>query len=439
MLTLDGIHDEDVREIYAYGDNEIEGDVLIDARENAKITLIDLAGDTYSTGGIDGDSNIFVTYDDELEILGGENDDDVDVILDSDIEDGEFQFDGGGDDEDTLNINLNGDEIDTRDYGRSIDHVEYIDIDAPDGDGEAHLEFLGNGGDQSDIRQVDISDVKDDSSITLDGDLSDQALAGTPTVMNWGDDQASNFIVAASAGTVNAYIDGFVADHDVEIMMTNEDDTVSLVIGESDLTFTAGAGTTLTLAGAEVGAGAANISAVDINGNADIGEGSQEVTVSLGGGDDIVDLVLGSEQTEHVTLKFSRAGNDDHETIDVNTLEDLGAIAGGAGTASTNASGLRLDFADDVTGIISAGTATAAAMDVAGASQGNVLVFDNAAQRGFVYDHDGDGELSDGDTLVDLTDAASDVAVTGGDIQVTSNGGDIWTFDLSGGDLIDIA
>ena len=439
VLTLDGIHDEDVREIYAYGANEIEGDILIDARENAKISLIDIAGDTYSTGGIDGDSNIFVTYDDELEILGGDNDDDVDVILDSDIEDGEFRFDGGGDDEDTLNINLNGDEIDTRDYGRSIDHVEYIDIDAPDGDGEAHLEFLGNGDDQSDIRQVDISDVKDDSSITLDGDLSDTTLVGTPIVLNWGDDQASNFIDATGASDVTAYIDGFVADHDVEIMMTNEDDTVSLVIGESDLTFTAGAPTTLTLAGAEVGAGAANISAVNINGNADIGEGSQEVTVSLGGGDDIVDLVLGSEQTEDVTLKFSRAGNDDHETIDINTLEDLGAINGGAGAATTNASGLRLDFADDVTGILDAGNTTAAAMDMAGASQGNVLVFDNAAQQGFVYDHDGDGKLSDGDTLVDLTDAASGVAVVGGDVQVTSNGGDIWTFELSGGDLIDIA
>ena len=44
------------------------------------------------------------------------------------------------------------------------------------------------------FRQVDISDVKDDSSITLDGDLSDQALAGTPIVLNWGDDQASNFV-----------------------------------------------------------------------------------------------------------------------------------------------------------------------------------------------------------------------------------------------------
>ena len=62
----------------------------------------------------------------------------------------DHQFDGGGDDEDTLNINLNGDEIDTRGYGRSIDHVEYIDIDAPDGDGEAgeHVEVDwgdGNG------------------------------------------------------------------------------------------------------------------------------------------------------------------------------------------------------------------------------------------------------------------------------------------------------
>ena len=40
---------------------------------------------------------------------------------------------------------------------------------------------------------------------------------------------------------------------------------------------------------------------------------------------------------------------------------------------------------------------------------------------------------------VDLTDATSIVSVTGGDIQAISNGGDIWTFDLSGGDLIDIA
>ena len=29
------------------------------------------------------------------------------------------------DDEDTLNINLNGDDIDTVGYGRSINHVEY--------------------------------------------------------------------------------------------------------------------------------------------------------------------------------------------------------------------------------------------------------------------------------------------------------------------------
>ena len=43
-LTLDGVNDEDVRELYAYGANEIEGNVMIDARENANITLIDLAG-----------------------------------------------------------------------------------------------------------------------------------------------------------------------------------------------------------------------------------------------------------------------------------------------------------------------------------------------------------------------------------------------------------
>ena len=44
-LTLDGVNDEDVREIVAYGPLEIEGDVMIDTRENPKITLIDLAGD----------------------------------------------------------------------------------------------------------------------------------------------------------------------------------------------------------------------------------------------------------------------------------------------------------------------------------------------------------------------------------------------------------
>ena len=131
--------------------------------QNSKISLIDLAGDEFTTGGIDGDSNIFVTYDDALEVLGGDNDDDLDVILESDIEDGEFQFDGGGDNEDTLNINLNGDEIDTRGHGRSIDHVEYIDIDAPDGDGEAHLRIQRQRGtDMSSTSsvQVDLSDVK---------------------------------------------------------------------------------------------------------------------------------------------------------------------------------------------------------------------------------------------------------------------------------------
>ena len=44
-------------------------------------------------------------------------------------------------------------------------------------------------------------------------------------------------------------------------------------------------------------------------------------------------------------------------------------------------------------------------MDVAGSQQGAVILFDSGSQHGFIYDHDGDGELSDGDTLVDLTTA----------------------------------
>ncbi len=221
-LTLDGVNDEDVREIYAYGSNEIEGNVMIDARANANITLIDLAGDQFTTGGIDGDSNIFVTYDDGLEVLGGDNDDDLFVILDSDIEDGEFQFDGGGDKEDTLNINLNGDEIDTLGFGRSIDHVEYIDIDAPDGDGEAHLQFDGNGTDESDIIQVDLSDVKDDATLILDGDRS--ALDGDAENIKGG-----AFASDMADGDV---VDGFVSDEDVVIYLTNQDDTLDLTIGD---------------------------------------------------------------------------------------------------------------------------------------------------------------------------------------------------------------
>ena len=185
-ITLDGVNDEDVREVYAYGANQIEGDVMIDTRENAKITLIDMAGDQFTTGGLSGSSNIFATYDDRLTILGGENDDDVDLTLDSDVEDGELNIDLGDDSQDTLNINLNGDEIDTRGFGRSIDHVEFVDIDAPDGDGEAYLEFLGSNQDVSTLASVDMSDLSEDGGITLNGDLSGAAgFRPSPPPRRW--------------------------------------------------------------------------------------------------------------------------------------------------------------------------------------------------------------------------------------------------------------
>ena len=484
-LTLDGVHDEDVREIYAYGSNEIEGDVLIDARENSKITLIDLAGDTYTTGGIDGDSNIFVTYDDRLTILGGENDDDVDLILDSDIEDGEFQFDGGGDDEDTLNVNLNGDEIDTRGYGRSIDHVEYIDIDAPDGDGEAHLQFDGSSTDKSDIVHVDMSDVSEDSSITLDGDLSADLAYAPANVTQTGssvsaaaynhDDASgatSSHVTAAIAAvedagtaegaTAEVLVEGFVGDSDVEVIMTAGDDTIDLTVGETEFNLTlqdvnsvagvaathygllnaldfsalGAVGTGLVVAGAGTAAATANSIYVEtavVDTSSSIAKGSEEVTVHLGGGDDKVNLVLGAAQIEDVTLKFSRADTDDHDTVDINELEDLSVLAG-------NASGLRLDFADDISTIINAGAADAAAVNVASSQQNAVLVFDGGAQEGFIVDRDGDGKLSDGDIHVDLTDAVSAVSFTDAStFTATSTQGDTFTFALSGGDLIDIA
>ena len=412
-LTLDGVSDEDVREIYAYGANEIEGNVMIDARANAKISLIDLAGDEFTTGGIDGDSNIFVTYDDTLEILGGDNDDDVDVTLDSDIEDGEFQFDGGGDNEDTLNINLNGDEIDTRGYGRSIDHVEYIDIDAPDGDGEAHLQFNGSGTDMSDIIRVDVSDVKDDSSLVLDGDRS--ALSSTA-------ENISSF-VDSDAGEV---IDGFVADEDVIIHMTSQDDTITLTIGESE-SQTTDTGLAALLAATDLRDSSAATKA----------EGSQAVDIHLGGGDDVISLILGSVQSDEVTLHFSRANNDDHDTVSFTTLNDLGA--------SVTADGLTLDFADDITTVIAASgtvgstSAAAAGVSTGSSQQGAVILFDSGSQHGFIYDHDGDGELSDGDTLVDLTTAGGSFTnLTSSGFRLTmetTEGSDQFNFSLDQGDL----
>ena len=57
-------------------------------------------------------------------------------------------------------------------------------------------------------------------------------------------------------------------------------------------------------------------------------EGSQAVDIHLGGGDDTIDLILGSAQSEEVTLHFSRANNDDHDTVSFTRLNDLDAARG---------------------------------------------------------------------------------------------------------------
>ncbi len=469
-LTLDGVADEDVREIVAYGSLEIEGDVMIDTRENPKITLIDMAGDSFTTPGLDGDSNIFATYDDMLRIRGGDNDDDVDLILDSDIEDGEFKFDGGGDEEDSLNVNLNGDEIDTRGYGRDIDHVEYIDIDAPGGDGEAHLQFNGSGDDKSTLRAVDLSDLSEDGSIYLRGDLSENIPGFSIAIDET--DAFSPFTAAAATGVSGIrLIDGYVSDDDLEVQMTPGDDVVDLVVGESEYTVTVGAGTlaTGTLTMLQVMSSSAPLTgatSVSVQTTTNYAEAAKDVDVYLGGGDDTVNLILGSAQVEDVTLHIARANHDDHDTVSIDELEDLGALANANLAATTvnvatvndfgRATGMRLDFEDDVTTVLTdAGAVDANGVNIGNSEQGAVIVFGmnaGAVQRGFIYDYDGNGELSDGDTLVDLTDSllpagvinfagsamtsAQIISADSGSIGLITDGLDYVQFNLSEGDLV---
>ena len=463
-LTLDGVSDEDVREIVAYGPLEIEGDVMIDTRENPKVTLIDMAGDSFTTPGLDGDSNIFATYDDMLRIRGGDNDDDVDLILDSDIEDGEFKFDGGGDEEDSLNINLNGDEIDTIGFGRDIDHVEYIDIDAPGGDGEAHLQFNGSGADKSTLRSVDLSDLSEDGSVLLRGDLS----VSNPGLSIGIDQTAAVSPFAATAPTVTSsvlLIDGYVNDDDLEIQMTPGDDVVDLVIGESEYTVSRTAATT-GLSMLQVLTSNAPITGVSVLASTNLAQAAEEVDVYLGGGDDTVELVIGSAQVDDVTLHIARANHDDHDTVSIDELEDLGALASAnvavspvtvANVASFGqATGINIDFQDDVQAILTDASAVDAnGVNIAGSTQGALIVFGmnaGAVQRGFIYDYDGDGELSDGDTLVDLTDAlmpvgainfggapmtaAQVISANANSIGLVTDGMDYVQFNLSEGDLV---
>ena len=495
------MHDEDVTQIYAYGENQIEGDVMIDTRENAKVTLIDLAGDRYTTGGLSGSSNIFATYDDELTILGGDNDDDVDLTLDSDVEDGELRIDLGDDGQDTLNINLNGDEIDTNGYGRHIDNVEYVNIDAPQGDGEAYLHFDGSHLQENTLRLVDMSDLGEDGGIRLNGDLSTNAnyfssdIAAVLANLTSVQFEATSALPVFSETAINAaasattspdgtlagrlMVDGYVSDDDLVVYMTAGEDTIDLTIGESEYyveaALTSAGSTTVTEA---VGIAMADVIRVlnpipEITAvpQIDFAGHAEEVNVFLGGGDDQVSLVLGSAQQERVTLSFSRADVSDHDTVTFNVLEDLGAMAEVNGATTTNntpiidnvglASGLTFDFEDDITTIMTAPSATdASSIDVAGSQQGALIVYgrsDFAVQRGMLYDHDGDGQLSDGDTVLDLTNVlmvpgsfayqdasstnypflASDIIIANSEsVGLMTNGLDLIPFTLSDGNLV---
>ena len=148
-----------------------------------------------------------------------------------------------------------------------------------------------------------------------------------------------------------------------------------------------------------------------------------------------------------------------------------------------NASGLEIDFQDDVTQILTDVSAIdSGSIDVANSTQGTVIVYGmntNSVQKGLLYDYDGDGQLSDGDTVIDLTDAllaqgqaagaafgsvgiwidyrwrrrtitgdaatelyasnASIINATPQSIGMITDGLDYIEFALSGGDLVDVA
>jgi len=174
-----------------------------------------------------------------------------------------------------------------------------------------------------------------------------------------------------------------------------------------------------------------------------------------------------------VTLSFSRADNDDHDTVSFNVLEDLGSMAvlgGGATTVNSAptvsalgvAAGLTFDFEDDITTIMTAPSATdASSVSVIGSQQGALIAFGmstTAVQRGLLYDHDGDGQLSDGDTVLDLSNALlnpGDVAgsvfgtapnyfvsssqivfANSSSVGLVTNGLDLIPFTLSDGNLV---
>jgi hypothetical protein len=273
---------------------------------------------------------------------------------------------------------------------------------------------------------------------------------------------------AATAPTVTTsvlLIDGYVNDDDLEIQMTPGDDVVDLVIGESEYTASRTAATT-GLSMLQVLTSNAPITGVSVLPSTNLAQAAEEVDVYLGGGDDTVELVIGSAQVDDVTLHIARANHDDHDTVSIDELEDLGALASAnvavspvtvANVASFGqATGINIDFQDDVQAILTDGSAVDAnGVNIAGSTQGALIVFGmnaGAVQRGFIYDYDGDGELSDGDTLVDLTDAlmpvgainfggapmtaAQVISANANAIGLVTDGMDYIQFNLSEGDLV---
>ncbi len=179
-------------------------------------------------------------------------------------------------------------------------------------------------------------------------------------------------------------------------------------------------------------------------------------------------VILGSAQVDDVTLHIARANHDDHDTVSIDELEDLGALANAnlachhgercqRSMTLVRATGMRLDFEDDVTTVLTdAGAVDANGVNMlVNSEQGAVIVFGmnaGAVQRGFIYDYDGNGELSDGDTLVDLTDSllpagvinfagsamtsAQIISADSGSIGLITDGMDYVQFNLSEGDLV---
>ena len=252
--------------------------------------------------------------------------------------------------------------------------------------------------------------------------------------------------------------------------MTPGDDVVDLHIGESHFEWTIAAATAVDIG--QIVHSSTPKAGVTVQVESGLARGAEEVDVHLGGGDDQLELILGSAQQDTVTIHFSRANHDDYDTVTVSALEDLGELAevefptNPSATATNvlssdklgNGQGLNFDFADDIAGLLESSALDADDVSESGSKPGTLIVFGSnnaASERGFIYDYDGDGELSDGDTLVDLDqallDASSnvtfngvqvsnslimDVNVNAGTISLVTEYLDLFQFTLSEGDLV---